>query len=91
MTEKIDHPDYYKEGGIEAIDFIEAHNLNFNLGNVIKYISRAGKKHGEDRNTALLKAQWYLHREISRTGQETINSDLLVVASADADRKEELN
>lgn len=91
MTQ-IDHPDYYKAGSIEAIDFIEAHNLNFNLGNVIKYISRAGKKQGEDRITALLKAQWYLLREVSRAGHETIaNSGLLVVASVDADRKEELN
>ena len=87
MTQ-IDHPDYYKAGRIEAIDFIEANNLNFNLGNVIKYISRAGKKYGEDRVTALLKAQWYLLREISRTGHETIaNEGLFVVASVDADRE----
>ena len=63
MTQ-INHPEYYNSGGIEAIDFIEAHNLNFNLGNVIKYITRAGKKDGEDSITALRKAQWYLEREI---------------------------
>ena len=31
------HPRYYSSSGIEAIDFIDAHGLNFNLGNVIKY------------------------------------------------------
>ena len=61
---EINHPEYYINGGIEAIDFIEAHSLNFNLGNVIKYITRAGKKDGEDTLTALRKAQWYLQREI---------------------------
>ena len=63
MTQ-INHPKYYTNGGIEVIDFIEAHCLNFNLGNVIKYISRAGRKDGEDTLTALRKAQWYLQREI---------------------------
>ena len=64
MTQ-INHPDYYS-GKIEVIDFIDAHSLNFNLGNVIKYISRAGRKDGEDTLTALRKAQWYLNREIQR-------------------------
>lgn len=63
MTQ-INHPEYYRNSGIEAIDFIEAHSLNFNLGNVIKYITRAGRKDGEDSLTALRKAQWYLEREI---------------------------
>ncbi len=63
MTQ-INHPEYYRNGGIEAIDFIESHSLNFNLGNVIKYITRAGKKDGEDTLTALRKARWYLEREI---------------------------
>ena len=61
---EINHPEYYINGGIEAIDFIDAHRLNFNLGNVIKYITRAGRKDGEDVLTALRKAQWYLEREI---------------------------
>ena len=68
MTE-IDHPAHY-QGGIEVIDFVESHNLNFNLGNVVKYITRAGKKSGEGIITALLKAQWYLGREIIRAGHE---------------------
>lgn len=65
MTQ-INHPEYYVKKGIEAIDFIEAHSLNFSLGNVIKYITRAGHKEGEDTLTALKKARWYLEREIER-------------------------
>lgn len=63
---QVNHPEYYSSGGIEAIDFIEAHGLNFNRGNVIKYITRAGRKDGEEELTALEKAKWYLDREIER-------------------------
>ena len=65
MTE-IDHPEYYEKNGMEAIDYIEAHELNFNLGNVIKYVTRAGNKPNEGTYTALMKARWYIEREISR-------------------------
>ncbi|MCW6678181.1 DUF3310 domain-containing protein [Anaerococcus sp. NML200574] len=37
-------PDYYKSGGLEAFDVIDAFDLDFNLGNAFKYIARAGKK-----------------------------------------------
>ncbi len=66
MTTQINHPGYYNVGGIEAADFIDAQGLNFNLGNVVKYITRAGRKPDEDAITALKKAQWYLDREIER-------------------------
>ena len=69
MTQ-INHPDYYCSNGFEVADFIEAFNLNFNLGNVIKYVARAGHKDGEEAVTALIKAQTYLLREISRVGKE---------------------
>ena len=68
MTQ-IDHPDYYSANGFEVIDFIDALNLNFNLGNVVKYVARSGRKDGEDTLTALKKAQWYLNREIQRDEQ----------------------
>lgn len=59
----VNHPPHYKAGGIEVIDFIEAKQLGYHLGNVIKYISRAYHKGGmED----LLKAQWYLNRAIEK-------------------------
>ena len=69
MTAQINHPDYYCSNGFEVIDFIEAFNLNFNLGNVIKYVARAGHKNGETAISDLLKAQTYLLREIARVGK----------------------
>lgn len=63
-TEAVNHPQHY--GGdtpYEAIKVIEAWNLNFNLGNTVKYISRAGKKDSLVQD--LKKAAWYLAREIS--------------------------
>lgn len=59
----VNHPPHYKSGGIETIDFIEAKDLNYRLGNVIKYVSRAGKK-ASDPVQDLEKAAWYLQREI---------------------------
>ena len=63
--EAVDHPDYYKRGGIEAIDAIEAWGLGFNLGNVVKYIARAGRKTADSLQD-IRKAAWYLDREIKR-------------------------
>lgn len=60
--DEVNQPTHYTDGGIETIDFIEAKGLGFNLGNAIKYISRAGKK--GNRLQDLQKAQWYLTREI---------------------------
>ena len=68
--EAVDHPDYYKHGGIEAIDAIEAWGLGFNLGNVVKYIARAGRK-TKDGLQDLQKAEWYLNREIERMEHES--------------------
>jgi hypothetical protein len=59
----VNHPPHYKAGGIETIDFIEAKDLNYRLGNVVKYVSRAGKK-DSDPIQDLEKAAWYLQREI---------------------------
>jgi hypothetical protein len=61
------NPSHYR-GGIEVIDFIEAYDLNFNLGNVIKYTARAGRKESEELITDLGKALWYLRKEIHRLG-----------------------
>ena len=62
----VDHPHHYNSGSIETIDAIEdwGFGQGFNLGNAIKYISRANHKNSciED----LKKARWYLDREISR-------------------------
>jgi len=60
----VNHPWHYKVGGIETIDFIEGKNLGYNLGNAVKYISRAD--HKGNRLQDLQKAQWYLNREINK-------------------------
>lgn len=62
-SDPINSPSHYKIGGIETIDFIEAKNLNYNLGNVIKYISRAHHKNALVQD--LKKAAFYLAREIT--------------------------
>ena len=62
--EMIDHPSHYNQGKYEAIDVIEDWKLNFNLGNTVKYISRAG--HKDNIIQDLKKASWYLNREIER-------------------------
>lgn len=68
--DSVNHPNYYV-GKIEVIDFIEDKKLNYNLGNCVKYISRAGKKHEagmsiqEKTLEDLRKARWYLDREIN--------------------------
>ena len=67
--EKVDHPDHYQAKGMEAIDVIEAYNLNISLGSAIKYILRAGKKPGESSIEDLNKAIWYLQREIERNAE----------------------
>ena len=63
-TDMVNSPNHYKVGGIETIDFIEAKNLGYHLGNAIKYISRAD--HKGERIQDLEKAKWYLDREIKR-------------------------
>ena len=58
----INKPEHYTHGGIETWDVIEAWKLNYNLGNVVKYISRAD--HKGKRLEDLQKARAYLDREI---------------------------
>jgi len=61
--DKVNSPSHYKVGGIETIDFIEAKQLDYHLGNVIKYISRADYK--DEKLDNLKKAQWYLNRAVA--------------------------
>lgn len=62
-ADPVNHPPHYRTGGVETIDFIEAKDLNYRLGNVVKYVSRAGRK--GDPLQDLEKAAWYLQREIA--------------------------
>lgn len=61
-NDNVNHPAHYQSGKFEVIDIIEAFNLNFSMGNAIKYILRAGKK--GSRQEDLKKAIWYINREI---------------------------
>lgn len=61
---------HYNSGGIEPIDYINANELNFNLGNVVKYITRAGKKDGEEPIKDLKKAIDYINFEIERLNKK---------------------
>lgn len=59
--DKINPSHYEGKNGMQSIDIIEEFNLDFNLGNVIKYVLRHRNKNGlED----LEKASWYLERAI---------------------------
>ena len=70
IFDDVKNPKYYTDGKIETIEYIEDKNLGFCLGNAIKYISRAGKKHSYDKTNKekeiqdLAKAKWYLDRRI---------------------------
>jgi hypothetical protein len=61
----IDHPQHYQSNEIEVIDIIDSFNLNFNLGNSIKYILRADKKGNKKQD--LEKALWYINHELQKT------------------------
>jgi hypothetical protein len=59
----VNHPPHYKsDGGMEAIDVIEAFRLDYLKGNAVKYILRSGRKGDEIED--LKKAVWYLQRRI---------------------------
>lgn len=65
MSDLINHPPHYTShpSGVECIQITEW--MNFNQGNAVKYIWRAGLK-SSDELTDLKKAAWYIAREIER-------------------------
>ena len=78
IKDPVTHPSHYTSGKIEVIDFITDQNLDFCLGNVVKYISRAGKKEGDrSKNQTieektiedLKKARFYLDYKIKMLEQ----------------------
>lgn len=66
--EQVNHPNHYggENNTYESIKVIDAWQLDFCLGNVIKYISRAGKKLDNSKLQDLEKARWYLEHEIEQ-------------------------
>jgi hypothetical protein len=67
---QVEHPDYYNKNpsGVECLDVVRY--FNFNLGNVIKYIWRAGLKDGSPTIQDLRKARFYLDDEIKKLEKE---------------------
>ena len=71
-SDVVNHPEHYKTGGIETIDFIEAKLGKdgfeaYCVGNVFKYLTRYKHKNGTE---DLKKAAWYLNRVIETRGDE---------------------
>jgi hypothetical protein len=66
MADLVNHPPHYGHhpSGVECITITEWYN--FNVGNAIKYLWRAGRKEGADPIEDLQKAAWYVNREIER-------------------------
>lgn len=81
MSDSVNRPAHYNSGKLEAIEVIEDWNLGFNLGNTVKYISRAGKKDPAKHLEDLKKAAWYLAREISNLEQKQ-EATVIVQASS---------
>ena len=70
-SEKIDHPKHYGgDSQYEVIKVLEAWELDFHLGNVVKYVARAGKKSKDTELEDLKKAEWYLKRRIASLESE---------------------
>ena len=62
--EQVNHPNHYRPGKYEAINVIKEWELNFALGNAVKYICRAGRKNPKTLIQDLEKAVFYLNSEI---------------------------
>ena len=73
MEEQVNHPSHYVKG-IEPIDIIESWDLNFSLGNAIKYILRSPYKGKQIED--LEKARWYIDREINRLKEEMVRKNI---------------
>lgn len=71
-SEMVNHPQHYggEDNPYEAIKVIEAWDLDFHLGNTVKYISRAGKKGTDKELQDLKKALWYLERKIEKISEK---------------------
>ena len=59
-------PSYYNKENMSVIDIIDEYELNFNKGNIIKYILRSGKKSKDTEIQDLQKAMRYCQMEIER-------------------------
>jgi hypothetical protein len=75
--EQIEH---YRKSNIQPLDVIVDWDLDFCLGNIIKYIGRAGKKKSASEQDDLQKALWYLVFEITKS--TSIADNIVIAVSA---------
>lgn len=73
--EYVRNPVHYTSSRYEPKDVIRDWNLNYNLGSVVKYISRAGKKPGNSKLQDLRKAAEFLRFEIEAIVEEENKND----------------
>ena len=76
LDDPVNHPSHYTSSKIEVIEYILDHSFDYLLGNVVKYVSRAGLKSKNTEIQDLEKARWYLNRKIellkaAKGGDET--------------------
>ena len=71
--DNVKKPMHYNQG-IEPIEVIESWDLNFSLGNAIKYILRSPYKGKQIED--LEKARWYIDREINRLKNEMVKRNI---------------
>lgn len=64
VPDPVNHPSHYTKGKIEVADFIADQKLNFDRGNAVKYVCRAGSKDPSKEIQDLEKAIWYINHEI---------------------------
>ena len=75
MAEAVNHPAHYNEhpSGIECIDIVQ--HFEFNIGNAIKYLWRAGLKSTSTYKTDLEKAKTYIEFELKRLEEFDLGVD----------------
>ena len=66
VDESVIIPSYYNKANMSVIDIIDEYELNFNKGNIIKYILRSGKKSKDTEIQDIQKAMRYCQMEIER-------------------------
>lgn len=74
-NDPVNHPSHYTKGKIEVADFIADQKLNFDRGNAVKYVCRAGSKDPNKEIQDLEKAIWYINHEIKMLKGETENGN----------------
>lgn len=85
-NDAVNHPSHYTSyKGIEIIDLTE--QMNFNRGNAVKYIARAGLKNPNTEIEDLEKAVWYIQREIDRLGKNAAERELERLREGNRDKE----